>query len=257
MFLAGGTLLVLLKGDPGAGDLARQVAFALVFVGGLFWLGYRFRVLPRRASFADQTEVLELRAEPGDPLRLLKEPFALFRWTGSVREIENTASGTHRGQEVTIVDYWFAPTGAAEYDDYERYTCVVAPAMVGWPDLSVVPERLASRTLGAIGMRDIELESERFNGTFHVRSSDPRFASAFVDARMMAWLLERREGVGFEVLDGRLMVFRRRPIASLDDVAATLSLFDAFRDRIPRVVRDADQAPSENHPPSQTRAPAS
>ena len=256
VFLAAGTLLVLLKGDPGAGDTARQVVFAVAFVGGLCWLGYRFRVLPRRASFADQTEALAFRAEAGDPLRLLEEPFALFRWTGSVREIENTATGTHRGQDVAIVDYWFAPSGDPQYDDYEHYTCVVAPAGDGWPDLSVVPERLGSRTLGAIGMRDIEMESERFNRAFHVRSSDPRFASAFVDARMMAWLLER-DGVGFEVLDGRLMLFRRRQIASLDDVGATLSLFDAFRDRIPRVVRGADQAPSGNQPPSQTSAPSS
>jgi hypothetical protein len=236
VFLAGGTLLVLLKGGPDAGDTARQVVFAVVFVGGLCWLGYRFRVLPRRASFRDQTQAVAFRAEPGDPRGLLQEPFALFRWIGSVREIENTATGTHRGQDVAIVDYWFAPTGAPEYDDYEHYTCVVAPADAGWSDLSVVPERLGSRTLGAIGMRDVELESERFNRAFHVRAADPRFASAFVDARMMAWLLDGPDGIGFEILDGRLMVFRRRQIAGLDDVAATLALFDAFRDRIPRVV---------------------
>jgi hypothetical protein len=29
---------------------------------------------------------------------------------------------------MTIADYWFAPSGAAELDDYERYTCVLAPA---------------------------------------------------------------------------------------------------------------------------------
>ncbi len=240
-FLAGGALLVLLKGDPGAGDLARQVVFIVVFVGGVFWLGYRFRVLPRRASFRDQADVVAFEAEPGDPLGLMEEPFAMFRWTGSVREIENTATGAHRGQQVAILDYWFAPTGAAEYDDYERYTCVVAPADEGWSDLTVVPERLGSRILGAVGVRDIEMESERFNRAFHVRSSDPRFASAFVDARMMAWLLERRDGVGFEVLRGRVMVFRRRRTASLDDVAATLALFDAFRDRIPRVVGAGDR----------------
>jgi hypothetical protein len=230
-----GTLLVAVKGDPRAGDLARQVVFAIAFVGGISWLGYRFRVEPRRRSFADQADALSFRAEPGDPQRLLEEPFALFRWVGSVRAIENTATGTHRGRAATVVDYWFAPTGAERYDDYERYTCVLVDAENGWPDVCVVPERLGSRTLGAIGWRDQDLESDAFNRAFHVRAADPRFASAFVDARMMAWLLEHRD-CGFEVLGGRLMLFRRRTTVSLDDLAATLDLYDAFRARVPGVV---------------------
>jgi hypothetical protein len=230
-----GTLLVALRGDPQAGDLARQVVFAVVLVGGIFWLGYRFRVLPRRQSFTDQADALAFRVEPGDPGHLVEEPFALFRWVGSVRAIENTATGTHGGHAATVVDYWFAPTGAAEYDDYERYTCVLVDAEDGWPDLCVVPERLGSRTLGAVGLRDQELESEAFNRAFLVRAADARFASAFVDARMMGWLLEHRD-CGFEVLGGRLMLFRRRTAVSLDDLAATLDLYDAFRARIPGVV---------------------
>jgi hypothetical protein len=234
-FLLVGTLLVAVRGDPRAGDLARQVGFLLVVGGGLFWLGYRFRVLPRRASFADQAEALAFDAEPGDPQHLLDQPFAPFRWAGSVRAIENTATGVHRGRAATIADYWFAPTGAAGYDDYERYTCVIVDADDGWPDLSVVPERLTSRTLGAIGLRDQELESEAFNRAFHVRAADARFASAFVDARMMSWLLEHRD-CGFEVLGGRLLLFRRRAPVSLDDLSAALDLYDSFHERIPRVV---------------------
>jgi hypothetical protein len=234
-FLLVGTLLVAVRGDPRAGDLARQVVFLLALGGGLFWLGRRFRVLPRRASFGDQADALSFHAEPGDPQRLLEEPFALFRWAGSVRAVENTATGTHGGRPTTIADYWFAPTGAERYDDYERYTCVIVDADEGWSDLSVVPERLASRTLGALGLRDQELESEAFNRAFHVRAAEPRFASAFVDARMMAWLLER-DGVGFEILGGRLLLFRRRTTVSLDDLAATLDLYVAFRARIPGVV---------------------
>jgi hypothetical protein len=234
-FLLVGTLLVVAKGDPRAGDLARQVVFLIAIGGGIFWLGYRFRVQPRRASFDDQADALSFHAERGDPLHLLERPFAVFRWIGSVRAIENTATGTHRGRATTIADYWFAPTGAARYDDYERYTCVLVDADDGWSDLCVVPERLSSRALAAVGVRDQELESEAFNRAYHVRAADPRFASAFVDARMMAWLLGLH-GVGFEILDGRLLLFRRRATTSLDDLSATLALVDAFRERVPRVV---------------------
>jgi hypothetical protein len=239
VFLGVGLLLMLAKGDPGAGETARQLLAAAVFVGGMFWLGYRFRVLPRRESFRDQADALAFRADPGDPLGLLDIPFTLFRWTGSVRAIENTAVGRHRGRDVAIADYWFSPTSAAERDDYERYTCVVSAVPEGWSDLLVVPERFGSRLLNSIGIRDIETESEAFNRTFQVRAADRRFASAFVDARLMEWLLGQEPGVGFEVLDGRVLVFRQRATISVDDVSATLALFDAFTDRIPRVVGSA------------------
>ena len=80
------------------------------------------------------------------------------------------------------------------------------------------------------------MESEEFNRAFEVRAADRRFASAFVDARMMRWLLDQRSGMGFEVLDGSLIVFRPRAMGSLDDVTQALSLFDAFMARVPRVV---------------------
>jgi hypothetical protein len=234
-FLAAGTVLLFLRGDPRAGDTARGLIALVVLVGGIFWLGYRYRVVPRRESFRGQSEALAFRAEPGDPLGLLDVPFSLFRWLGSVRRIENTATGVHRGEPVTIVDYWFAPSSAERYDDHERYTCVIAPAGAAWSDLLVVPERWTSRLRSAVGIRDVEAESERFNRAFHVRAADRRFASAFADARMIAWLLEQGSGLGFEILDGRVMVFRRRETASLEDVADVLALYDAFADHVPRI----------------------
>ena len=53
---------------------------------------------------------------------------------------------------------------------------------------------------------------------------------------MMQRLLQRSPGVGFEVSGARLMVFRRRATASLDDVADSLALYDDFVEHIPRVV---------------------
>jgi hypothetical protein len=194
-------------------------------------------VLPRRGSFQDQSRALGLRAQPGDPLGLLERPFTIFRWSGSVRDIENTATGIHDGAEVIVADYWFAPTGSTEYDEYERYTCVIAPAPDGWPDLAVVPERLGSRLRWAIGSQEIGTESEAFNRAFSIRGTDRRFASAFLDARMMEWLLEQLPGVGFEVLGGDALVFRPRTTPSLDDLDRALELYDRFVEHVPRVVR--------------------
>ena len=53
-----------------------------VIVGGMFWLGFRFRVLPRRDSFRGQTEALAFTPQVGDPLGLLDLPFTLFHGRG-------------------------------------------------------------------------------------------------------------------------------------------------------------------------------
>ena len=45
-----------------------------------------------------------------------------------------------------------------------------------------------------------------------------------------------RQPAGFEVLRGRLMVFRPRALNSLDDVAQVVHVFDAFLAHVPRVV---------------------
>ena len=107
----------------------------------------------------------------------------------------------------------------------------------GWANLSVLPERLPSRIRSTFALPDIELELEEFNRRFEVGSADRRFATALLDARMMAWLLQQEPGIGFEVLDGRLMVFRPRATTSLDDVARALALLDGLLERIPRILR--------------------
>ena len=204
-------------------------------IGGLTYLGYKYRILPRRESFSGQARDLGLRAEPGDPLGLLERPFVLFRWMASVRQIENTATGQRGGLDVVVADYWFARSSAPERDDYERFTCVLTAVPADWPDLSVVPERLASKMRDVLALPDIGTESTEFDRRFEIRSADKRFASGFVDARLMAWLLEQIPGMGFEILGGWLMVFRPRVTTSMDDLGRALDLHAAFLERIPRV----------------------
>lgn len=230
-------LLELIKGDPEGRELFGGFVFVAVLLGGFWYLGNRYRVAPRRADFEGQAEEVGLHAEPGDPLGLLDVPFTLFGRTASVRDIENTATGVRGGERVVVADYWYAPSSDPQLDDYQRYTCVLSEAPAWWPGLSVFPEGLAARLRSTFALPDIRMESEEFNRRFEVRSSDRRFANAFLDARMMQWLLEQPSMVGFEVLAGRLMVFRRRVTTSVDDVSRAIELHEALADRIPRAVR--------------------
>ena len=239
-------IVMLASGDPEAGDVFAQLVAVSLLAGGLAWAAYRFRILPRRGSFEEQAKRAGLRAGPGDPLGLLRHPFALFARPASARDVENTAWGRWHGRETVVADYWYAPTSDAARDDYRRFVCVIDAPRTSWPDISVMPRNLASVVKDALGLDDVDLESERFNRAFEVRTSDRRFASALLDARMIEWLLLQAPGIGFDVVAGRLMVFEPRRAPSIDDVDRALRRFDGLLTHVPAVLSSLfpDPAPA-------------
>jgi hypothetical protein len=230
-------VLMFATGDPHANDLLRELLGLSVLAGAIAWATYRFRVRPRRESFKGQARDAGLHAGSGDPLGLLASGFSIFRRVASIRELENTAWGRWRGREVVVADYWYVPGTNTTRHDEQRFICVVDEARPGWPDLVVVPAGIGAVLRDAVGMSDLDTESERFNRAFEVRAADRRFASAMLDARMLQWLLAQAPGVGFEILGGRLMVFEPRMRSSVDDVARALERYDAFLEHVPPVVR--------------------
>jgi hypothetical protein len=231
----GSLLLLALAGDEDARrELPAQVA-AWGTIAALFFAGWWFKVRPRRDLHRDEARTLGFTSATGDPLGFLDRGFRFLRLSASVREIENTSWGTWRGMDVAVFDYWFARSGDPSRDDYEYYTCVVAPAERSWPGLAVFPERLEHRLAGVVGQGDLDLELEAFNRAFAVRTDDRRFASALLDARMMQWLLDLPRGSGFEIAaDSLLFHTPRRVDRDLEHILETLA---TFRDRIPPVVR--------------------
>jgi hypothetical protein len=230
----GGMLVLALGGDEAARrDLPAQVA-TWGFIGLLFFLGWRFKVKPRRDLHQYQARSLGLRSAPGDPLRYFERPFALLGHAATAKDIENTSWGSWRGMEVVVIDYWFARSSDPSRGDHRYFTCASTPVPAGWPNLSIVPEGFGSRLATSMGGRDIEFELESFNRAFEVRSGDPRFAHALVDARMMTWLQELPPDTGFEILDGVLMCRTSRRLDR--DVSWALETMATFLERVPPVI---------------------
>jgi hypothetical protein len=227
-------LLLSLTGDAGARrELPAQVA-TWSFIGLLFFLGWWFKVRPRRELHRYQARSLSLRSAPGDPLGYFERPFALLRHAATAKDIENTSWGTWHGMEVVVIDYWFARSSDPSRSDYRYYTCAATPVPSAWPNLSIVPEELGSRIATALGGRDIDFELESFNRAFQVRSADPRFAHALVDARMIVWLQDLPSDTGFEILDGTLLC--RTPRRLDRDLTWALETMETFLDRVPPVI---------------------
>ncbi len=230
----GGMLLLALAGDAEAKrELPAQVA-TWGFIGLLFFLGWWFKVKPRRELHQEQARSLDLRSAPGDPLGYFERPFALLGHAATAKDIENTSWGSWRGMEVVVIDYWFARSSDPSRGDHRYFTCAATPVPSGWPNVSIVPEGLGSRLATAMGGRDIEFELESFNRAFEVRSDDPRFAHALVDGRMMSWLEGLPPDTGFEISDGTLLC--RTPRRPDHDVTGALETMETFLDRVPPVM---------------------
>ena len=157
-----------------------------------------------------------------DPFQTLGEPFALLQ-RGDGRGVENVLWGTWQGVALRAFDYWFyeesTDSKGHTSKSYSRYDCVLAPIEARCPPLQISEENVFTRLADALTFRDIEFESEEFNRRFTVRGPDERFATAFCDARMMAWLLEHADGYVFEVVGDQLLCACRQAGAGGDDPA--------------------------------------
>jgi hypothetical protein len=230
----GGMLLLALTGDAEARRELPAQAAAWGTIGLVVFAGWWFKVRPRRELHQEQARWLHLRSAPGDPFGYFQRPFALLGHAAGAKDIENTSWGTWRGMEVVVIDYWFARSSDPNRNDYRYFTCAATPVPDTWPNLSIVPEGFAGRLAASMGSRGIEFELESFNRAFEVRSPDPRFAHALIDAPMMSWLEALPPDTGFEISEGTLLT--RTPRRLDGDVSGALETMATFLERVPPVI---------------------
>ena len=178
------------------------VAAAAGVVALLFWVRRVLVTDPRRRAMEAEGRRLGLAFSAGDREGIGALPFDLLARPATVREIDNVLRGTWNGVGVVVFEHRRAN------DETEwRYSCVMMPVPAGWSSLLVKPETGLTRVARDVGLHDIELEWEEFNRAFEVRSSDRRFATAVLDARMMEWVLGLSPRYGFEIRSGRLLAW--------------------------------------------------
>ena len=185
------------------------VAIGIGLIILIGWFGYVQRK-KRQQGFGLVATQLGLEYFQEDPFGLLSEPFVLFE-KGDGRGVENVLSGTWQELDVRLFDYWYydesTDSKGRTSKTYYRFDCVVAPVDAACSRLVIGHENIGTWLAGALTFHDIQFESEDFNKEFNVKSPDKKFASDFVDARMMDWLL--KNGEGFQLRG------RRRPAALL------------------------------------------
>ena len=113
--------------------------------------------------------------------------------TGSRRQADNVLQGRVDGREMVAFDYRYetysTDGNGSRHTRVHRYAvcAVLLPAPV--PTLELRPETVLTRLGGALGLPDVDLESEAFNRRYRVTSREPRFAYDVLHPRTMELLL--------------------------------------------------------------------
>lgn len=193
----------------------------------------------RREAFVAFAAQHGLEYAPDDPFGTLALPFTLFS-KGDGRGVDNVLWGSWRDAPIRAFDYWYyeesTDSDGSRSRTYHRHTCVLLEHDAGFPPLAITRENLFTRMADGLGFRDIELESEEFNRAFQVKAKDRRFAVAFLDARLMAWLLALPLKLEFEVSGSHLLIWQRKRLAPVAFVPV-IEMALAFRENVPRAAR--------------------
>jgi hypothetical protein len=120
--------------------------------------------------------------------------------------------------ESEFVDYLWGVDGWGETGGSSRkgrrYSRARSGAMVKidayLPELVVAPANLLTRTFERIGAEDLDFESEEFNRSYDVRCRDKRFASLFLDAQMIDFILDFDREFAFETFGNYILCHGRR-----------------------------------------------
>jgi hypothetical protein len=169
---------------------AALVVLAIAAAVAIGWFAYQ-QEQKRRAALAAFAASKGWTFEPHDRHglddRWSDAPFG----TGHSRRASNVMSGSVDGRPALAFDYRYKITTSngksSSTRTYNYGVCVLGlPAYL--PSLEVGPENVLTRFGNALGLDDIELESEDFNRAFRVRG-DAKFACDVLTPRTMEALL--------------------------------------------------------------------
>ena len=167
---------------------------------------------------------------------------------GDHRKARNVITGTHKDRTFVAFDYTYethssnGKGGQTTTTHHYVVTSLQLPTYL--PQLQVTPENMMTRLGNAVGLEDIELESEDFNRRFRVHANDRKFAYDVLSPRtiqkLMAmpayhWRIDGQTTVSWDL--GRL---------EIPDLLARLAALGAVVDGIPDFVWHDNGVPQQS-----------
>ncbi|MEM9520722.1 MAG: hypothetical protein AAGA37_15490 [Actinomycetota bacterium] len=117
----------------------------------------------------------------------------------------------------------------------EASGCVVTlPINAPW--VSIVKENLASKLLVSATRVDLDVESDFFNRTYHVLTSNKAFAQHLLDAQMLDLIVQGEGRMEFEFLGSKLLI--RTPLLEPELMPGLVAYGERFPKAVSRLVRE-------------------
>ncbi len=227
LFLVGPTLADRLdaRGLPGGRVVLVLIVLSACFVGYAVYTSVPRRRRARAVARAARSMGAKYQPHFAPTPSMHALPFLALVPIDN-RDLFEGFEGSLEGRLVSVFTRSQAPD---LYEPTIWRSCAATQVPMDAPMLRIEPRGLVA----AIDHRLTELafESETFNATWRVRASDRRFAEAFVDQRMMAWLQDLGRADSFEVGGGWVLAEQEH-----GDLDALLRCLESFVGHVPHVV---------------------
>ncbi len=152
-----------------------------------------------------------------------------FRWQpfsrlpmlkGGPKRVAWAATGSVDGHDVFAIEHMYV-VSTGQVTAVITHTAVACRCPSFWPSIELKPETVFHRLADRLGGSDVELESERFNRRWRVKTGDPDLALAILTPDAQSMLAEAPKVETWSIGDGWICVVRRATIKP-DDLAGFL-----------------------------------
>lgn len=105
----------------------------------------------------------------------------------------NVFSGSYKGYEIAAFDFHYIVYGPSKNAAIDPYSFFILYLPRELDEVTIYKETLFSKLKQLTRENDIDFESYEFSRKFRVRSTNPKLAYDFCNARMMEYLLESND----------------------------------------------------------------
>jgi hypothetical protein len=209
------------------------VLFVLLGVGAIVVSQLIERRKRARAAAVAAAHGLQYLSGPTSPPDVPFQQFSI----GHSKRVRHTFWRAGDSLEASVFEYQYT-TGSGKNSQTHVCTCALFRTGLRAPHLVLDRQGIFRDLLGKLGLRDIQLESPKFNDTWHVSCQDERFAVTVLDPPMMGWLMSAGGGgsVEVELLGDRGLAITRR--LAVEEMPALLDYSRQFVTQIPKVVHE-------------------
>jgi hypothetical protein len=209
------------------------VLLGLALIAGVVVLGFA-RARRRTAALRMMATQFGLSYSPVVPMEARVLPLPLLS-QGDKQRFRNLLAGRWGGIDVQEFDLAIVKEQGRS-SSTTWYSCAVTSVPAWCRTISIHTESAIARAADRVLEHQVPFESEQFQRAFKVDCADERFATAFVDPRLMSWLLAHGRGWTFEVAGCWALCYRK--LVDPEELIPLLGTLRGFTDHIPRVVSE-------------------